>query len=109
MTFDDAAADLVTEYQTNARRSIEHLQRRIDLALMPFFRGARMSAISTTDVRTFVAKRQEAGASNATINRELSALKRAYSLALQAGKLLHRSYIAMLEEDNTRTGFFEAE
>ena len=30
-----------------------------------------------------------------------------FSLAMQAGKLLHRPYIPMLREDNVRIGFFE--
>jgi integrase len=108
LTFDEAAADLVTEYQTNGRRSLAGVKRWIDLHLMPFFRGARMSAIATTDVRTYIKTRQEAGAANATINRDLAALKRMYSLAIQAGKLLYRPHIPMLEEHNTRHGFFEA-
>lgn len=109
LTFDEAAADLLTEYRTNGRRSLDHLTRRIDLALRPFFHGSRMSGVTTTDIRTYIAKRQAAGAASATINRELAALKRMYSLALQAGNLLHRPYIPMLEENNTRRGFFEAE
>lgn len=47
--------------------------------------------------------------SNAEINRELTALKRMFTLAMQAGKLLHRPQIPMLQEDNVRTGFFEAD
>ena len=47
----------------------------------------------------------------ATINRELAILKRAFTLAIRAGKLLpaHRPYIAMLQEHKVRTGFFEAD
>ena len=45
--------------------------------------------------------------SNAEINRELTTLKRMFSLAIQAGKLHHKPHIPMLREDNTRTGFFE--
>src|ERR1700692_349260 len=52
-------------------------------------------------------RRQEQGYANATINRELSALKRMFTLAIQAGKLLQRPYIPMLTEDNIRKGFFE--
>src|SRR5918993_892092 len=44
---------------------------------------------------------------NATINRELAALKRMFVLAIQGGKLLARPHIAMLLEDNVRRGFFE--
>jgi integrase len=49
------------------------------------------------------------GVSNAEINRELTLLKRIFTLAIQAGKLFHRPHIPLLLEDNTRTGFFEPE
>jgi integrase len=54
-------------------------------------------------------RRQMAGVSNAEINRELTILKRIFSLAMQAGKLLHRPHVPLLRENNTRTGFFELE
>jgi integrase len=54
-----------------------------------------------------VTQRQEDGAANATINRELSALKRMFTLACQAGKLLAAPHIPMLEENNVRRGFFD--
>jgi hypothetical protein len=38
------------------------------------------------------------------INRELTILKRLFTLAMQAGKLLHRPPIPMQEERNTRKG-----
>ena len=41
--------------------------------------------------------------------RELTILKRIFSLAMQAGKLLHKPHIPLLREDNVRTGFFEPE
>ena len=47
--------------------------------------------------------------SNGEINRELTVLKRMFTLAMQAGKILHRPHIPMLAEDNVRTGFFERE
>lgn len=47
--------------------------------------------------------------SNGEINRELTALKRMFTLAMQAGKILYRPHIPMLKEDNVRTGFFERE
>ena len=68
-----------------------------------------MAAITTADVRTFTDHRQAAGAANAAINRELAVLKRMYTLAVQAGKLLHKPHIPMLQERNVRTGFFERE
>ncbi len=58
-------------------------------------------------MRAYVAHRQEAGAANASINLELANLKRMFTLAMQAGKVLQRPYIPMLKEDNVRKGFFE--
>ena len=107
--FEEAADDLLKEYEANGRRSLKDLRSRLKLHLKPAFDGRRMSAITTSDIRLFTTNRQEAGASNAEINRELAALKRMFILAIQGGKLLHRPYIPMLEEHNVRTGFFERE
>jgi integrase len=107
LTFDDAAKDLEREYEINGRRSLVGLRVRLKLGLTPFFSGRRMTSITMSDVRAYVLERQKAGAANATINRELAALKRMFTLARQAGKLLMAPYIAMLEERNARQGFFE--
>src|SRR5207244_4442665 len=56
-----------------------------------------------------VARRQTARASNGSINRELTALKRMFNLAVQAGKLVSKPYIPLLKENNVRKGFFEPE
>ena len=111
MRFDEAMADLETEYTVNKRDSLAHLKRRIALHLKPWFGGRRMTKITTADINAYVQRRQEQGAAAASINRELAIVKRAYTLAIRAGKLLHahRPYIAMLAEHNVRTGFFEPE
>lgn len=133
LKYEEAATDLLNDYRTNKKRSLVVVERRITKHLTPFFEGRRMANITTSDVRTYILRRQtedtvlvkkahtvmlEDGteqsipearrpASNAEINRELALLKRMFSLALQAGKLLHRPYIPMLKENNVRTGFFE--
>jgi hypothetical protein len=47
--------------------------------------------------------RQDEGAENATVNRELALLKRAFSLAMKSTppKVTFRPHVPMLEEDNT--------
>jgi integrase len=107
LRFDDAADDLVNDFKSNKKKSLRTVELRIRKHLTPFFGGRRMSAISTTLVRQFTVLRQGAGASNGEINRELSLLKRAFTLAVQAGKLMTRPYIPMLKENNVRQGFFE--
>jgi integrase len=107
--FEAAAADIEAEYIANGRRSLSHLKRRITLHLTPYFGGRRMAAITTIDVRAFTRKRLDAGAAPAEVNRELAILKRMFTLAVQAGKLLHRPHMPMLKENNVRVGFFEKE
>lgn len=109
LRFDDAVADVVTDYRVNGKRSLDHVARRITLHLAPFFSGSRMAAITTAEIRRYVAARLTAGAENATINRELAIVKRAFRLALQAGRLLYVPHVPMLREHNVRTGFFERE
>jgi integrase len=109
LTFDDAAEDLLNDYRTNGKRSLRTINLRITKHLKPFFGGRRMTSIHTALVRAFVARRQEAGASNASINRDLIALKRMFTLAVQGEKLLTRPHIPLLKENNVRKGFFEPE
>jgi integrase len=122
LTFDEAAADVIADYVVNGKRSLRDVRMRIDRHLTPFFGGRRMSAITTADVRSYIMSRQQAvrvvgkgetarevRPSNGEINRELTALKRAFSLAVQGGKLLAKPHVPMLREDNVRSGFFEPE
>lgn len=137
LRFEEAAQDLVNDYKANRRKTLRDTQRRIEQHLAKFFAGRRMSSITTSDVRAYIAERQEkttvirrafevkrkdgtvrkiperrrtvAGVSNGEINRELTALKRMFRLAHQAGKLLAVPHIPMLKEQNVRAGFFERE
>lgn len=109
VTVDDALADVILDYQINAKRSLDDVQRRITKHLRPWFLGRRLSTLTPDVVRQYIAHRQTEQAANATINRELALLKRGITLAAQAGKLIARPYVPMLEEHNARQGFFEAD
>jgi integrase len=98
--------DLVTEYEVNGRRSLR--RTKISVAhLRAHFGGFRAQSVDVAQIRKYIAKRQADQASNATINRELAALKRAYTLAYQGRKILERPHIPALVENNARAGFFE--
>lgn len=105
--FDELARDVTTNYQINKKRSLGHVQRRLQKHLLPFFGGRRASSITSSDVEKFILRRQAAGASNAEINRELAVLKRAFTLGCRAGKLMSKPHVQSLSENNVRRGFFE--
>jgi integrase len=108
LRFEDAAADVLNDYTGNGRKTHDHTKRRIDLHLTPFFPGGRMADITTADIRAFTKKRLAADAAcPAEINRELAIVKRAYSLAMKAGRLHVRPHIPMLAERNVGRGFLE--
>jgi len=108
VTYEGLADLLVADYVANRRRSIRRAQGAL-AHLREVFQG--MPAVEITEVRLarYVHDRQAAGAANATINRELSILKRAFRLALRFQRVVRCPYVPLLSEDNVRTGFFERE
>ncbi len=108
LTVAELAENLKQNYAANERRSAERLEYSL-AHLLPAFGARRAAEVTTADVDAYVARRKREGAANATINRELAALQRMYSLALDA-ELLHRApRIRKLKENNARRGFFERE
>jgi hypothetical protein len=112
--FDEAVKDVLNEYRTNRKRSLDDVERRIDRHLKPFFGNRRMASITTADIREYIDSRQKettvvrkaftftardgtprhvpeqrrtiSGVSNAEINRELTALKRMFNLGDPGGE-----------------------
>ncbi len=107
LSFEDLANMVVADYEVKGLATLRELRIRVDKHLRPFFAGKLAQDISATDVRVFIAKRQAAGAANASINRETSALKRSFNLAIQAERLYKKPYMPRLPEKNVREGFVE--
>jgi integrase len=106
LTFDALTEMVLTDYKVNSRKSVVRAESAIG-HLRAFFGFAHAPDVTSDRVNSYIRARQEAGAQPASIRYELAILKRAFTIAVQVGKLAHRPYIPSIEVRNTRTGFFE--
>src|SRR6266568_2179701 len=107
------------------RGAVGFLRNRAVRILLPFAVGwavlfPLVAALATTAMNLaleitadrilrYVVYRQEQKAANATINRELAALRRMFILGERSEKVVKRPHIALLQEHNARKGFLEPE
>src|SRR5262245_22907249 len=64
VTIDELLTDLETEYSVNGRDTLDDLKGRLRLHIRPYFGGRRAATITTAQIRNFISKRQQEGASN---------------------------------------------
>ena len=106
LSFEHIADALVTDYEINKLRSVRSVKLSLKHLRRTFALG-RAVDITTDRIKKYIASRQREGAANASINRDLSALKRMFKLAVESGKLRFARHIPMLEENNARQGFVD--
>jgi integrase len=105
----ELAEDFIRDYKINGRASLDDAEARWRLHLEPFFGRMKASQVTSVLLNKYVDKRQEAGAANGTINRELAALKRMFNLGHEATppKIFFIPHFPKLSENNVRQGFLE--
>jgi len=106
ITFEDLVEDLRNDYRINGKRSLRSIQlsiKHLEIA----FSFSKAVDITTDKIRRYINDRQRENAANASVNRELSALRRAFKLAVISGRLANAPYIPMLQENNARQGFID--
>ena len=105
VTFEDLARLLEQDYIINGNKSLDRAKRST-AHLRAFFETYRALDIPAK-VTTYVEKRLGEGKKPATVQLELAALKRMFTLAWRSGIVAERPYIPSLKVRNVRTGFFE--
>ena len=119
--------DMIADYKINGK-DYEWAERVVRVHLRPFFGAMKASQVGTNTIRKYIEQRQKpqkrvytatdgrnkrernyGPARNATINRSLALLRRAFNLGKRATppKVGNVPFIPMLAENNVRKGFFE--
>lgn len=99
-------SDLETFYHNNNLRSLRRLQISRQ-HLLHYFGDIPLKSLNGSLIGGYINHRKLQGKKGGTINRELSALKKALSLAKRNGKVAVIPYIGKLAESNPREGFIE--
>ena len=106
----DLAPAILRDYEINGKKSGETVQQRLRKHLLPFFGAMPATELGTDDFNRYIDLRRKAGAQNATVNRELAALKRIFRLARHGNPPKLRElpvFPARLKENAPRQGFVE--
>jgi integrase len=100
---------VITDYRVNSKKSMEYVEMRWKKHLEPVFGHVVAAHVTSDDIDKYKLHRLNEGASNATVNRELAIVKRAFHLGMRATPpKVHRvPHFAMLAENNIRIGFVE--
>jgi len=119
ITLGEGLKAVYNDQKMNGRKSAEDTKRRCEkhILLHPaidvepaggyFSPDRRMNTIATADIESYKAYRLEQNVEPATVNRELAAIRRAFRLAVDGGKLAMMPKVKLLQEHNVRSGFFE--
>jgi integrase len=108
LTLEAAATMIRDDYMANGRKAVATLAAQLAHLVQHLGSSTRLARLSTDAIENYKATRLKEGAAPATINRELSTLRRMASLARHRHGLIVPFTISMFHERNARKGFFEA-
>ena len=98
--------ELERHYELRGLASLSRLQQHLK-HIRAFFGNDRVLEVTPHRINAYMERRQEQQAANATINRELEGLQRAFTLAKEQQVLTYVPYIKSLPEDNARQSFLD--
>lgn len=109
ITISHLVSTYLQESRANGNKTAAKSEERWRLHLKPSLEQIRANKLTSDTVWKYIEDRRTKGASNATINRELAVLKRAYRIALESDppRVARLPKIPRLKENNVRKGFLE--
>jgi integrase len=111
LRYEDLKKMYLSDYQVHERKSLRVNQKgQVSLdqvnRLELFFRGRKVSSISTRVLREYIINQRNQGYSNGSINRSLSALRHMFHLAKDEERLVKIPKFDLLQESAPRKGCF---
>jgi integrase len=102
--FEEVAEDYLQYYRANRRPRSAQRHELAFKALTPFFGGKRLADIHPFMVERYKHMRKDAGRKEATVNRELAALKNLFTMAITWGKASQNpvTQVRLFREENGR-------
>lgn len=100
------------QYELEERASLYIAKLKIERYLLPSFGNLKAAELTTSRVRSYIAKRKQQDARPATINREIALIRRGFKLGYDHDPpLVARvpKFPELDESDNVRTGFLRPE
>jgi len=110
-TVNDLCLLVLEDYRLRSLRDVKTVEWRYKAHVKRILGSLRTVRFGSSQVRQYVKTRRSEGASDTTINRELSIVRRGFTLGMREDPPLvtHQVNIPKLEEDNVRQGFLEQE
>ena len=109
VTFDTMAQAYLEEYVLHRYKTLTTARARVE-HLRGFFGGWPAETVTPDSIRNYQKHRRAGNVESATVNRETSALRRMFQLAIRRGQLDRIPlFPKRLEENPPRDGFFEHE
>jgi integrase len=104
-------AELIHEYLRDIERRDQKSRYETDgrarKHILPLLGDFRTEDVNAYTIADYIDRRREVGAANATINRELAIITRAFTLAREQGRIVSQPKIQKLPEARPRQGFVE--
>lgn len=121
LTVDELYESYLDDYRANEKASLEGAEQRWQRQpkegkpmpkpgrLKAYFGGWKALAVTTDKLNQYIVHCKKLGKSNGTINRDISALQRSYTLACEAKKIQEKDipHFPRLKEAPPRDGFLE--